>query len=79
MRILETPTTDAALDILAEENMMQQTMDVLMEKIAFYLDHRCYGAIETEALVFSNDRGYLGETAGFRNMVGKIKGEQHEG
>ncbi|MGN0715802.1 MAG: cobalt-precorrin-5B (C(1))-methyltransferase CbiD [Anaerovoracaceae bacterium] len=79
MRILETPTTDAALDILAEENIMKQTMDVLMEKIAFYLDHRCYGAIETEALVFSNDRGYLGETAGFRDMVEKIKGEIHEG
>ena len=79
MRILETPTTDAALDILAEENIMKQTIDVLMEKIAFYLDHRCYGAIETEALVFSNDRGYLGETAGFREMVEKIKGEIDEG
>lgn len=79
MRILETPTTDAALDILAEENIMKQTMDVLMEKIAFYLNHRCYGAIETEALVFSNDRGYLGETAGFREMVEKIKGEIDEG
>ena len=77
--ILETPTTDAALDILAEENIMKQTMDVLMEKIAFYLNHRCYGAIETEALVFSNDRGYLGETDGFRKMVEKIKGELHEG
>ena len=54
-------------------------MDVLMEKIAFYLNHRCYGAIETEALVFSNDRGYLGETDGFRKMVEKIKGELHEG
>ena len=79
LRILETPTTDAALDILAEENIMKQTMDVLMEKIAFYLNHRCYGAIETEALVFSNDRGYLGETDGFRKMVEKIKGELHEG
>ena len=79
MRVLETPTTDAALDILAEENIMKQTMDVLMEKIAFYLNHRCYGAIETEALVFSNDRGYLGETAGFREMVEKIKGEIDEG
>lgn len=79
LRILETPTTDAALDILAEENIMRQTMDVLMEKIAFYLNHRCYGAIETEALVFSNDRGYLGETDGFRKMVEKIKGELHEG
>ena len=78
MRILETPTTDAALDILSEENIMKQTMDVLMEKISFYLNHRCYGAIETEALVFSNDRGYLGETAGFREMVEKIKGEIHE-
>ena len=79
MRILETPTTDAALDILTEENIMKQTMDVLMEKIAFYLNHRCYGAIETEALVFSNEKGYLGETAGFREMVEKIKGEIDEG
>ena len=79
MRILDTITTDEALDILCEENIMKETMDVIMEKISFYLNHRSYGAVEIEALVFSNDRGYLGETAGFREMVEKIKGEMNEG
>lgn len=79
MRILDTVTTDEAIDVLCEENILKETMDVIMEKISFYLNHRSYGAVETEALVFSNDRGYLGETAGFREMAEKIKGEMNEG
>ena len=61
-----------------EAGLLAETMRILTDKIAFYLQHRCYGAIETEALIFSNEKGALGETAGFRDMLAKIEAEAKE-
>ena len=60
---------------MEEAGLLAETMRILTDKIAFYLQHRCYGAIETEALIFSNEKGALGETAGFREMLAKIEAE----
>lgn len=75
MRILDTVTTAEAIEIIEEASLLKETMQVLTDKISFYLQHRCYGAIETEAMIFSNEKGYLGETAGFRAMLHKIEEE----
>ena len=75
MRILDTVTTAEAVEIVEEAGLLTETMRILTDKIAFYLQHRCYGAIETEALIFSNEKGALGETAGFRDMLAKIEAE----
>ena len=48
-------------------------MRIVMEKIAFYLNHRCLGAIEPEAMMFSNRYGLLGETPGARAMLEKFR------
>ena len=78
MRILDTVTTAEAVEIVEEAGLLAETMRILTDKIAFYLQHRCYGAIETEALIFSNEKGALGETAGFRDMLAKIEAEAKE-
>ena len=78
MRILDTVTTAEAVEIVEEAGLLAETMRILTDKIAFYLQHRCYGAIETEALIFSNEKGELGETAGFRDMLAKIEAEAKE-
>lgn len=78
MRILDTVTTAEAVEIVEEAGLLAETMRILTDKIAFYLQHRCYGAIETEALIFSNEKGALGETAGFREMLAKIEAEAKE-
>ena len=78
MRILDTVTTAEAVEIVEEAGLLTETMRILTDKIAFYLQHRCYGAIETEALIFSNEKGALGETAGFRDMLAKIEAEAKE-
>ena len=75
MQILNTVTTAEAIEIIEEAGLLKETMQVLTDKISFYLQHRCYGAIETEAMIFSNEKGYLGETAGFRAMLHKVKEE----
>ena len=75
MQILNTVTTAEAIEIIEEAGLLKETMQVLTDKISFYLQHRCYGAIETEAMIFSNEKGYLGETAGFRAMLHKVEEE----
>jgi cobalt-precorrin-5B (C1)-methyltransferase len=70
--ILKCMTTDEALDILKEENLLHETMDQIMEKIQFYLDHRSYEQILLGAVVFSNVHGYLGETKTARELQAQI-------
>lgn len=72
-RILGTITTEEALDILQEENLVKDTMEIVMNRIYYYLQHRCAGSIRTEAIIFSNKHGYLGETKGAGELLKYFK------
>ncbi len=61
-RILDAGTTDEALDILAENHILPDTMAEVMKRIQFYLNHRSYEQILLGAVVFHNTYGYLGQT-----------------
>ncbi len=71
-RLLDTNTTEEAVDILEQTGMLRQTMQETAEKIHFHLQKHCRGEIETEVVLFSNQHGYLGETAGADEMMRKI-------
>ncbi len=71
-RILDTITTEEAIDILKEKDLTGTVMKLVTEKIHYYLQHRCGGALETEAIIFSNAHGYLGETDGAEEMLKKF-------
>mgnify|MGYP004528121935 FL=1 len=71
-RILDTITTEEAVDILKEQNLTEQVMKLVTEKIHYYLQHRCGGALQTEAVIFSNAHGFLGETDGAEEMLNKF-------
>ncbi len=73
--ILQTKTTDEALDILEREHVLEETMKLVADRIQFYLEHRSYGEIQLGAVFFSSIRGYLGETANARELMQKIKEE----
>lgn len=60
--ILSMSTTDEALKLLSEKNLLKPVMAEIMERIQFYLDHRSYEQIILGAVVFSNAHGYLGQT-----------------
>lgn len=48
-----------------------------MRQIQFYLDHHSYHQILLGAVVFSNEYGYLGQTADAGELINKIsKGEK---
>lgn len=72
-RILDTITTEEALDILKEKNLAAQTMREILPRIRYYLQHRCGGALKTEAVLFSNQHGYLGETEGAQELLRQFR------
>ena len=75
--ILDCNTTDEALSVLKDHGILEETMKILMEKIQFYLDHRSYSQILLGAVVFSNEYGYLGQTAHAAELIQKLtKGEK---
>lgn len=72
LKILETKTTDEALDILDGEHVLEGTMRLIGDKIQFYLEHRSYSRIRLGAVFFSSIRGYLGETKNARQLMEEI-------
>ena len=64
VRIMSAPTTDAMLDALAQEGLAEVAMESLMDSLADKLAYRAAGRLQVEAIVFSNQRGLLGETPG---------------
>ncbi len=64
LRILDTSTTEEALDVLAEcrQGLYEKTMEEVCRRVQFYLNNRCRGALKIGAILFSSVRGKLGET-----------------
>ncbi len=67
--IMAAATTDAALDILKENGLVEATMASLMNSLADRLNHRVAGRLQIEAIVFSNVHGVLGKTPGADALV----------
>ena len=76
--LLDTVTTEEALGILRREGLMEKTMAELMARIHSSLNHRANGSMQLEAVVFSNQWGYLGETQNAKQLMTHIK-QQEEG
>ena len=75
--ILQCNTTDEALRVLDESHILKETMKEVTDRIQFYLDHRSYQQILLGAVIFSNEYGYLGQTANAAELIEKIsKGER---
>ncbi len=62
-------TTDEGLDILDRHGILEQTMGSVMKKIAFHLRQRVGESVWIEAIMFSNERGVLGETDGAARLA----------
>ena len=71
-RLLASNTTEEAVGILRQEDLLEDTVKEMMERIHFHLQKRCQGAVMTEAVLFSNQYGYLGETEHAEAMMEQI-------
>ncbi len=72
--ILDCGTTDEALAVLKRYGVLKESMEQMMLKIQFYLDHRSYEQILLGAVICSNEYGYLGQTENAGRLIGKLKG-----
>jgi cobalt-precorrin-5B (C1)-methyltransferase len=61
-KLLECITLDEAIPILKEEEILDTTMQILVDKMKFYLNKRAYEKVEIEVITFSNEFGLLGKT-----------------
>lgn len=74
--ILQCNTTDEALRVLDESHILKETMKEVTDRIQFYLDHRSYQQILLGAVIFSNEYGYLGQTANAAELLKKLQRER---
>lgn len=71
-KLLDTNTTEEAVSILLEAGWLEPTMAEVTSRIHFHLQKHCKGALQTEAIIYSSQYGYLGETDGAGAIVQKI-------
>lgn len=70
--ILESLTTEEALGQIQDLSLRKAVMQDIMEHIGFYLDNRSAGRIQVECLVYSNELGELGCTAGAKALLDQL-------
>ncbi|MCQ2071296.1 MAG: cobalt-precorrin-5B (C(1))-methyltransferase CbiD [archaeon] len=71
-RIMGCISTDDALEILDEKGLIGPTMEILIPKIEFHMNHRVKGDIEVAAVVFSSEFGILGHTPSADALIKKV-------
>ncbi len=72
-RLLESNTTDEALDILEEAGIREKAMQIAVERIHYYMQHRAAGALKTEAVIYGGRFGILGQTKDAETLLHKFR------
>ena len=74
--ILDCVTTDAALEVLKKNGLLEKTMEQLMLRIDACLQKRGGDSMQIGAVVFSNEYGLLGKTEQADELLLKIGNEE---
>jgi cobalt-precorrin-5B (C1)-methyltransferase len=74
LKILDAVSTTEALGYVAEngEEMMERVMSTIMDRIEYYLAFRTKGQIRTECMVYCDEYGLLGQTAGAGELIERL-------
>lgn len=73
--VMACTTTEEVLRLLDENNIMKVTMERVVDRAAYYMNHRAGQSLQIEVLTFSHEYGELGRTKNFSNMIEKIRNE----
>lgn len=68
-KILGCLNTEEALHFIDEAGLLRPTMDIVLEKILFYLDFRAQGKLELDCILYSNEFGLLAESANSKRKL----------
>ena len=74
-RIMDCFSTDDALDVINEEDLIPKVSELLLEKIEYHMNHRTWGAIRTAAVMFSSVYGPLGRTSLADELLDDVRTE----
>ncbi len=74
-RMMESVTTDDALQYLKEAGRMEAVMERLMERMEFYVNQRVQNRLELGVITFSKVYGILGQTGKASDLARKIAGQ----
>lgn len=69
LKILECLNTEEALRLIDKWGLLKSTMDIILEKILFYLDFRAQGRIQLECILYSNEFGLLAQSKDAKNIL----------
>lgn len=70
--ISECVSTDGAYELIVRAGLGISFMEKVMEKINFYLKKKAGGRFEIECIVYSNEFGLLGKTAGAERVMEEL-------
>ena len=73
-KIFGAVTTDEVLTLLEGEGLLEPVLASVMARVEFYLRARLGEGIETAAITFSNERGFLAESAGAARLQRQMEG-----
>ena len=73
-RIMECISTDDALEVLEEKDMVRRVSELLAERIEHHMNHRTGGRIRTAAIVYSSVYGELCRTSLADSMLRELGG-----
>ncbi len=68
-KLMTANTTEEALEYIKEEGLLEAAMELIMERIYFYLNKRAYDKLKLGAITFSNQLGLLGKTKGVEELL----------
>ena len=77
-QIMESITTTEMIEVLEEEKLLDVVMESVMKRIEYYLKQRGGESLCMEAIVFSNEKGILGETGGARALLDYVWEESNK-
>ncbi len=72
-KILSCVNTDDGLAVLKENGLMEKTMEIVGNKIDFYLNNRSYGNFKLGAVIFSNRYGILTMCGAAEELIKKAR------
>lgn len=70
--MLACATCDDAIRILKEEGLDGQVLSRISDRIEFIMNHRVRGEMETAAIFFSKEYGFLGKTKDADRLLGLV-------
>ena len=77
-QIMDSVTTDAGMEVLAQGRLLSETMKLILKKIEAHIQKRAGKQVEIGIIIFSNVYGLLGQTENVPDMLNRLKMSQHK-